>query len=68
MCNEPLLAELLADPLTQLVMRRDGVTTAELDSVVRQARLVLNLPCRQESDNRDSPRARRHGNLRHRER
>jgi hypothetical protein len=35
---EPPLGELLADPVVQAVMRRDGVTRAALESCVADAR------------------------------
>lgn len=38
---EPKLSDLLDDPLTRLVMRRDGVTWEELHSVVLSARQKL---------------------------
>jgi hypothetical protein len=39
--TEPELQELLGDPLIQAVMRRDGVTPAELCLVIRTGRLRL---------------------------
>ena len=39
--GEPPLAELLNDPTTQLLMRRDGVTSESLESTVKQAQAVL---------------------------
>lgn len=39
--TEPLLAELLADPLTHLVMRRDGITEREVRAAVEIARRTL---------------------------
>ncbi len=36
--QEPDLAEVLADPLVHLVMRRDGVTPAALAAVIAAAR------------------------------
>ena len=47
--TEPALADLLADPIVHLVMRRDGVTEAELRHVVAAAQAVLRsrlCPCR----------------------
>jgi hypothetical protein len=46
--KEPALAELLADPLVGLVMRRDGVSPATLQAVVAAAqdRLRDRLCCR----------------------
>jgi hypothetical protein len=38
---EPSLADILADPLLHLVMRRDGVTQAALASVIAAARAAL---------------------------
>jgi hypothetical protein len=38
---EPLLGEVLADPLVHLVMRRDGVTQAQLRGVVARAQACL---------------------------
>jgi hypothetical protein len=35
--QEPRLAEVLADPLVHLVMRRDGVSRAELEAVIAAA-------------------------------
>ena len=44
---EPVLCEVLSDPLVHLVMRRDGVTQSELRGVVAQARTTLGVaPCR----------------------
>jgi hypothetical protein len=45
--REPSLREALADPLVHLVMRRDGVSLAELEAVVAhaQARLGRELCC-----------------------
>jgi hypothetical protein len=45
---EPPLREVLADPLVQAVMRRDGVSRAELESVVAHAQRRL----RQRHDSR----------------
>jgi hypothetical protein len=39
--TEPQLAELLADPLTHLVMRRDGITEREVRAAVEIARRTL---------------------------
>jgi hypothetical protein len=36
--EEPTLLDLLSDPLTHAVMRRDGVTLAELCAVIRAGR------------------------------
>jgi hypothetical protein len=36
--GEPSLDELLADPLLHLVMRRDGVSFAQLRAVIAEAR------------------------------
>lgn len=50
--DEPVLAELLADPLLHLVMRRDGVSMTELCNRIAEARTRLGLsryaagPCR----------------------
>ena len=50
--KEPALAELLADPLLHLVMRRDGVGMTELCNHIATARARLGLarfgegPCR----------------------
>ncbi|HEX3501209.1 MAG TPA: hypothetical protein VHT04_17995 [Stellaceae bacterium] len=46
--KEPALAELLADPLIGLVMRRDGVSPAALQTLVAtaQTRLRGRLCCR----------------------
>jgi hypothetical protein len=41
--REPALAEVLADPLVHVVMRRDGVTRAELEAVIRLGRSRLGL-------------------------
>ena len=45
---EPSLAEVLADPLIHLIMRRDGVTPPELRAVVdaAKARLGAGRCCR----------------------
>jgi hypothetical protein len=39
--EEPDLAEVLADPLVHLVMRRDGISLAQLQSVIARARAAL---------------------------
>ena len=39
--EEPDLAEVLADPLVHLVMRRDGVSRAQLEAVIAQAQAAL---------------------------
>ncbi len=39
--TEPDLAEMLSDPLVHRVMRRDGVTLAELRDVIARARAAL---------------------------
>lgn len=39
--TEPALEEVLADPLVHLVMRRDGVTPAQLGAVIAAARARL---------------------------
>ena len=39
--EEPDLADLLADPVVHLVMRRDGVSTAELLAVITDARAKM---------------------------
>jgi hypothetical protein len=46
--KEPALAELLADPLVGLMMRRDGVSPAALEALVAttQERLRGQLCCR----------------------
>ena len=46
--EEPTLAEVLADPLVHLVMRRDGVSRAELDAIIAaaQARRLCDCGCR----------------------
>jgi hypothetical protein len=46
--KEPALAELLADPLVRLVMRRDGVSPAALRDIVAAAQRGLRdrLCCR----------------------
>lgn len=40
---EPKLCDLLDDPLIHLVMRRDGVTRAELRAVIRDAQRALGV-------------------------
>lgn len=40
---EPALADVLADPLVHLVMRRDGVSLAELRGVLVRAQAVLGV-------------------------
>jgi hypothetical protein len=40
---EPSLAELLDDPLTRLVMRRDNVSDGELCTAIRAGRARLGL-------------------------
>jgi hypothetical protein len=42
--TEPQFAELLADPITQLVMRRDGITEREIHAAVEIARRALAAP------------------------
>jgi hypothetical protein len=45
--QEPALVEVLADPIIHLVMRRDGVTLAQLHGVIARARWALSVgPCR----------------------
>jgi hypothetical protein len=44
--TEPQLAELLADPLTQLVMRRDRITEHEVHAAVEIARRALRADTR----------------------
>jgi len=39
--SEPRLSELLSDPLVHEVMRRDGVSQAELALVIAEARMKL---------------------------
>lgn len=39
--QEPALSEVLADPLVHLVMRRDGVSRAELDAIIARAQANL---------------------------
>ena len=41
--EEPALIEVLADPLIHAVMRRDGVTIAELCSAIRTAKRRLGI-------------------------
>jgi hypothetical protein len=41
--EEPDLADVLADPLVHLVMRRDGVSLAQLESVIARARAALRV-------------------------
>ena len=41
--EEPALVEVLADPLVHLVMRRDGVTLAQLQTVIARARAALSV-------------------------
>lgn len=56
--TEPLLADVLADPLVQLVMRRDGVTPQALHRVIADARadLACTLPsCRARRIARPAP-------------
>jgi hypothetical protein len=44
---EPDLCDVLADPLVHAVMRRDGVSQAQLRHVVTRARVQLGIgPCR----------------------
>lgn len=43
--EEPDLHELLADPVIHAVMRRDGVSTAELWAVIRTGRCLLGAEC-----------------------
>ncbi len=45
--EEPRLVDILADPIVQLVMRRDGVSLAQLQAVIARARAALRIgPCR----------------------
>lgn len=45
--EEPVLTDLLADPLLHLVMRRDGVSMTELCNHIVQAQRRLGFsPCR----------------------
>jgi len=45
--EEPALEEVLADPVIHAVMRRDGVTLAELQAAIRRAQQRLQAsPCR----------------------
>lgn len=39
--KEPEIADVLADPVVHLVMRRDGVTSAQLRSVIAEAQALL---------------------------
>lgn len=39
--EEPALAEVLTDPLVHLVMRRDGVSRAQLEAVIARAQMAL---------------------------
>jgi hypothetical protein len=39
--SEPVLADVLADPIVHLVMRRDGVTEEKLLHVIASAQAVL---------------------------
>ena len=39
--GEPAVAELLADPMIDLLLRRDGLTRDEVWAAVEQARLAL---------------------------
>jgi hypothetical protein len=41
--EEPDLADVLADPIVHLVMRRDGVSLAQLQSVIARARAALRV-------------------------
>jgi hypothetical protein len=41
--EEPALFDLLADPVTHAVMRRDGVTLADLCTIIKTARHRLQL-------------------------
>lgn len=45
--TEPVLADVLADPLVHLVMRRDGVTPQALNAAIAHARAALgpSRPC-----------------------
>jgi hypothetical protein len=42
--TEPRLAELLVDPVTQLVMRRDRITEREVNAAIAIARRALLRP------------------------
>lgn len=48
---EPALNDMLADPITQLLMRRDGVQEAEIRRLAHRLRL-RQADARRESDNR----------------
>lgn len=41
--TEPALADVLADPLVHLVLRRDGVSLAELRAVIARAQAALGV-------------------------
>jgi hypothetical protein len=41
--EEPSLAEILADPLVHQVMRRDGVSFQELQTVIARAQCALQV-------------------------
>ena len=41
--EEPDLAEVLADPLVRLVMRRDGVSLGQLETLIAQARATFQV-------------------------
>jgi hypothetical protein len=41
--EEPALAEILADPMVHLVMRRDSVTLAQLQRVIARAQVTLGV-------------------------
>ena len=43
--EEPRLAEVLADPLVHLVMRRDGVSRAQLEAVIAAAQAQRRCDC-----------------------
>jgi hypothetical protein len=41
--EEPDLAEVLGDPLVHLVMRRDGVSLRDLETVIAKARATFQV-------------------------
>ena len=53
--KEPTLDDLLADPILDLLLARDGVSREELLAVVEQARLALAAAARNRLFQREGP-------------
>ena len=53
LCGEPTIDQLLADPIIQQVMRRDGIDETVVMTYVNDARQRLG--CESDSESRTSP-------------